>query len=191
MSFIMTNNESNVGKWDEWYKELPSAPSSFRYSDTPTYKMAADFLSDCVTVEDWAVGGGGFLNHRPDAIGVDGSNTPFAQKTYIDLCNYISSCEGVNMRHVLEHNINWKDILHNAFKSATKKICITLFIEMTPGETKEISHNLIHGVDVPDLSLSESEFMSIIHSHNPFHYTVESLPTQTGYGREIVYYITL
>jgi len=184
-------HESNVGKWDAWYKELPSTPSAFRYSDTITYQLAANFLSDCAVVEDWGVGGGGFLNYRPDAIGIDGSNTPFAKKTYVDLCNYVSECDGVHMRHVLEHNYEWKHILHNAFKSATKKICITLFIEMTSNETKEIAHNLKHGVDVPDLSLSENEFMDIIQSYNPSHYTVESLPTQTGYGREIVYCITL
>jgi hypothetical protein len=182
---------SNIGKWDNWYKKLPDEPSAFVYSETLTYKIAAEFLVDCPIVEDWGCGGGGFLNYRKDAIGVDGSDTKFAAKKYVDLANYISSCDAVHMRHVLEHNYQWKDILNNAFKSAKKKIALTLFIPLNEGETKEVAHNKQLGVDVPDLSLSKTEFNNIINSYNPKSIKIEDFATITGYKFEETYSITL
>lgn len=168
---------SNVGKWDNWYRELGTTPSAFRYSETETYKIAAKFLADCETIEDWGVGGGGFLNHCKRAIGVDGSNTPFAAKKYIDLCNYKTSCEGIHLRHVLEHNYEWEKILINALKSATKKIVITFFIPLNDGDTIELAHNLEFGVDVPDLSISKNKFDSIISKYNIYNIDVDIVET--------------
>ena len=40
---------SNVGKWDELYKELaPQDMGAFHYGDTVTYRMAAAFLADVI-----------------------------------------------------------------------------------------------------------------------------------------------
>lgn len=185
--------KSNIGKWDGWYKELKPTdqPSAFHYSETETYGIAAEFLSDCETIEDWGVGAGGFLAHCPRAIGVDGSDTPFAEKKNVDLCEYTSECEGVHMRHVLEHNYDWEMILENALETASKKICITFFIPLNEGETIELNHNLEHGVDVPDLSISRQSFDDIVAKYNPESIEVEVLETKTGYNIEIVCKITL
>jgi hypothetical protein len=186
------SNKSNVGKWDEWYKDFKNneTPSSYKYGETLTYKVGAEFLSDCETIEDWGVGGGGFLRHCPKAIGVDGSDTPFAQKKHVDLCTYVSSVEGVHMRHVLEHNYEWAKVLENALKSATKKLCITLFIPLKEGDTEELAHNLPHGVDVPDLAISMDEFVKIIGKHKPKNIETQSFTTDTGYKTEVVYKIS-
>lgn len=188
-----TNNKSNVGKWDNWYKEFYNnqTPSAYKYGDTETYQVGANFLLDCETIEDWGVGGGGFLRYCPKAIGVDGSDTPFAQKKHVDLCTYISSVEGVHMRHVLEHNYEWQKVLENALKSATKKLSITLFIPLNEGGTEELSHNLQHGVDVPDLSISMKEFNEIIAKYHPTNIETETFTTMTGYNTEIIYKITI
>src|SRR4051812_20430586 len=156
---------TSIGKWDNSYKNLNSAPDSALYGNTITYRIAADFLADCESVEDWGVGTGGFLNFMPDAIGIDGSNTPFAQ-VIADLATYKSNPEGVHMRHVLEHNYDWQPVLRNALKSASKKICVTNFIAL--GEvTKEIAHNSeVFGIDVPDMQLSKAEFEAIIYECN-------------------------
>ena len=153
--------ENNVGKWDNWYKNLPKKPGSFLYGETETYKKAADFLSDCSEIEDWGCGAGGFSRFVPDVIGIDGSGTPFATKKYIDLKTYTSDCEAIHIRHVLEHNYMWANILENALKSARKKLVITMFIPLNNDITKEIAHNKIHGVDVPDMSISKSDFFKI------------------------------
>jgi len=187
----MIKDENNVGKWDSWYESLPTEPGSFRYSDTITYKEAANFLSDCATVEDWGVGGGGFLRYRPDAIGVDGSDTKFATKKHIDLQQYISKCEGVHIRHILEHNYNWFNILENALKSATKKIVITMFIPLNEDITKEVSHNKQHGVDVPDMSISKKEFYDIISKYKNIKIETQNFKTPTGYGEEEMIFLTI
>ena len=183
-------NESNVGKWDGWYKSLPKTPGSFQYGDTLTYALAAKFLEDCTDVEDWGVGGGGFLRHRPDAIGVDGSDTQFAQKKYVDLRTYTSQVEGVHIRHIFEHNYNWKDILQNAVQSATKKLAITMFIPLIKDSTKELAHNAKHGVDVPDMAINEKDFMDVILKMNPINIHREKFFTKTGYNQEEIIFIT-
>ena len=184
-------SDCNVGKWDNWYKELGETPSAYKYSETETYKIAADFLRGLDAVEDWGVGAGGFLNHLPTAIGVDGSDTPFAQKKFIDLCNYVSKVNGVHLRHVLEHNYEWKQVLINALTSAKDKLVITFFIPFSGGETKELAHNLIYGVDVPDLSISKKEFDIILQSFSTKKIEIISLENGTAYGIEIIYKITM
>lgn len=182
--------ENNVGKWDEWYVGLNTTPSAFRYSQTVTYEKAANFLKDCHEIEDWGCGAGGFLLYRPDAIGIDGSDTIFATKKFIDLSTYINICESIHIRHVFEHNYKWKDILYNALKSATNKLVITLFVPLSDNETEEIAHNKKHGVDVPDLKINRTEFLNIINEFNPKNVNIELLNTPTGYGQEEIIYIT-
>jgi len=181
-------SDSNVGKWDAWYKGLSANPSSFRYGDTLTYQLGARFLEDCEVVEDWGTGAGGFLRYRPDAIGVDGSDTPHAKKKFVDLVTYETQCDGIFMRHVLEHNYDWTNILKNALTSA-RKICIVLFTPLSDGPTKELAHNKAYGVDVPDLSLSKDVLMINLKTQN-FDVKIEEYKTQTDYGAETVLYLT-
>ena len=181
-------NENNIGKWDSWYKELPSQPSAFRYSDTISYQLAAQFLEDCACVEDWGCGAGGFMRYRPNAIGVDGSDTKFAKKKYIDLSKYTSVVDGINLRHVLEHNYKWEKILKNALQSAIQKLVITLFVPLG-SNTREISHNLPFGVDVPDLQLSITDFLKIVYASNPIEVFYRKFESETGYKSEEMFFI--
>jgi hypothetical protein len=107
-------------KWNTWYKDLTiDNIGSFRYGNTETYNLGYNFLKDCNIIEDWGCGVGGFKknfinNDLNKYIGIDGSKTPFADiKT--DLTQYISNTDGIFMRHILEHNYEWKKILENAF----------------------------------------------------------------------------
>ena len=169
---------------------MSNEPSSFRYGDTPTYEIASKFLEDCQSIEDWGCGAGGFMRYCDRAIGVDGSDTPFASKKFIDLQNYTTDCEAIHMRHVLEHNYGWQKILINALNSARKKLVVTLFIPLND-ETKQLAHNKPHGVDVPDMQISESDFLSIVNLKNPSKMTRQILNTDTSYGREEIILIEL
>lgn len=181
---------SNVGKWDDWYKDLTDNPGAFRYSDTETYRLGALFLEDCNTVEDWGTGAGGFKRYCERAIGVDGSNTPHAEKKYIDLTDYVSECEGIFMRHVLEHNYDWGKILNNLLASFTKKACIVMFIPFSKTvKDKELAHNLQHGVDVPDLAISKKTFESIVDIYGLASIKYEELNSISAYGKEIIIYL--
>jgi hypothetical protein len=179
---------SNLGKWNKWYTGLQGTlPSSFRFADTITYSLGAKFLEDCTIVEDWGVGAGGFKKYRPDAIGIDGSQTPFADKI-VDLVNYRSNVDGIFMRHVLEHDYDWPRILGNALHSA-KKVCVVLFAPFSKGETVKLADNAPHGVDVPDLSLSETEFNAILKNARVKEAKSFVYKNNSGYGQETIFYI--
>jgi hypothetical protein len=198
---IITDNEytsyswradSNLGRWDEFYKTLPPEPSAFYYGDTETYRIGAEFLYGCETIEDWGTGGGGFKRYCPEAIGIDGSHTPFADKI-ADLSVYTSDVDGIFMRHVLEHNIDWKDILENALKSARKKVCVVLFTSPTALNTIEIPEgteaNKSCGVNVPNLRLGRKELINIFINEG-CSVVEQNFQTDTEYGEETILLIT-
>lgn len=175
------------GRWDDRYRGLdPTVP--VRYGGAETYQMAADFLADVDVLEDWGCGSGGF---RPffrgkTYVGVDGSQTPFAD-VVADLQTYRSSPDGILLRHVLEHNYGWRAVLENAVASFRKKLCIILFTPLKEAE-EEIRHNRDYGVDVPDLSLPGRELFDrldglIVRSYY-------DMPTESQYGSETVIFAT-
>jgi len=184
----MNADDSNLGKWNSWYAGVTLDDiGAFRYSDTETYQMAADFLSDLDSVEDWGCGTGGFKRVcKSPYVGLDGSNTPFADKI-VDLCDYRSSVDGVMMRHVLEHNYQWKKILSNAVASARKKMCLVIFTPFQADGTKELAHNKPHGVDVPDLAFKKEDIEAFFAGCS---FECKSLATASGYGVEHIYFIT-
>jgi hypothetical protein len=177
-----------LGKWDGWYQNLTEDDmGAFQYGDTETYRMAADFLSDMEEVEDWGCGAGGFKRfYKGRYIGLDGSHTPFADKV-VDLRLYRSKVDGIVMRHVLEHNYDWKDVLSGAVASFTKKMCLILFTPFVP-ETHEIAHNLVHGVDVPDIAFRQEDIQELLVDCS--WELAANLSTETGYGQEHVYFLT-
>lgn len=173
-----------LGKWDKWYKDIIQM-GSFRYGDTITYKLAADFMSDINEIEDWGCGTGGFKRfYKGKYTGVDGSANPFVDKV-ADLREYRSKVDGIVMRHVLEHNYDWKLVLGNAIASFNKKLCIVMFTPFVPA-TQEIAHNKKHGVDVPDIAFGKEEVENFFKG---LKWRMESHKTKTGYGIEHIYYI--
>lgn len=175
--------KSNMNKWNDWYKNLPSTPQ-MKYGTKDTYEKGRDFLSDCKIVEDWGTGSGAFKLFRPDAIGVDGSDTPHAQ-IKADLEMYTSSCDGVFLRHILEHNFKWKDILVNALKSA-EKVVVIFFEPLNDTETvllrEATNWNRENGVDTPVLSISRAEFLQVLNDAGA---VFEEIPI----GSEIIFLI--
>lgn len=89
------------------------------------------------------------------------------------------------MRHVLEHNYDWKVILENALDSFSKRMCLILFTPLTE-KTSVITTNPVYG-DVPDISFSMKELESIFEKHN-VSYTYETFKTETQYNTETIIY---
>lgn len=173
---------SGFGKWTTWYE---ASDKSWAFGDTASYQMGANFLSDCISVEDWGCGRGWFRRFRPDnCIGLDGSHSPFADKI-VDLTEYTSSVDGIFMRHVLEHNYNWKKILRNAIASFKDKMVLVIFTPWSAGETTQI--RMIERVGVPDLALSKPTVLMMLEGlHWEF---VELKSPDTIYGHEYVFLI--
>jgi hypothetical protein len=179
----------NLGKWNDWYKNISKDRVIHLYGISDSYQLGANFLDDCEVVEDWGVGEGGFKRIREDAIGIDGSNTPYADKI-VDLTEYISKCDGIFIRHVLEHNFDWKKILENALASADK-VFLVLFTSLAEEETVELisesEANRKYGVDVPSLSLGREEIYEILDGYD---FIEEEITSETFFGKETIFRIT-
>jgi hypothetical protein len=179
-------------KWNEWYKHLTKDDMGhFRYGNTETYELGYKFLQPCAKVEDWGCGAGGFRRLFTNGdeqryIGVDGSKTPFSD-IKADLTEYVSNVDGIFMRHILEHNYEWKQVLENACKSFRSRMCLILFTPFSD-VTKEIAHNLQHGVDVPDMSFSKNDLTDVFTKYG-ITYELVSIQTSTGYSIEHVFYL--
>jgi hypothetical protein len=171
---------SNLNRWERWYVNMDE-PSP--YGNTITYALAADFLKDCAVVEDWGCGKGWFRTLRPHGyIGIDGTISPFADK-HVDFTRYISTADGVLLRHVLEHNYEWQSILDNAVETAQKKICVVLFTPLVE-ETKEIAFN--DDVGVPDISFKLTDILDRLYGF--LDVRIDELQTKTQYEVETVIY---
>jgi hypothetical protein len=181
------SNRSNLGKWDNWYKDLSPTREGIRlYADATTYLMAAAFLADVEEVEDWGCGAGGFRRFCLGKYrGIDGSQTPFADQI-ADLSSYNSTAAAILLRHVLEHNRDWERILASAVHSFKQKLCIVIFTPFAE-KTEVIAENLAVGVDVPDISFNRSDLEQ--HFQDLPWRLVEDVETHSQYGREHVYFI--
>lgn len=179
---------SNVGKWDNWYRGLDvSEPQPF--GDGTTYHMAAEWLADCSTIGDWGCGKGAFRNWVSESqkyFGFDGSSTPFAHEI-VDLASFRFETEGLVMRHVIEHDYRWRDILVNAERSYTQRMIIVIFTPMLDSAdpaVEEIAFQELGPLGgVPDLSFSAAALTSVIPENLVEVATVKSI---TQYGTETV-----
>lgn len=175
---------SNLNKWNEWYSNVRVMES---YGSSSSYKIGADYLSECSTVEDWGCGKGWLRQFFPKTvsyIGVDGSHNKFVDKQ-VDLENYKSDVEAIFMRHVLEHNYGWKNILSNAVDSFQKKMVLIFFTPWSEKEVKEIGFT--NSVGVPDLAFCKEEIESYFKGL-VFKY-MEIQSPETFYGVEYIYLI--
>jgi hypothetical protein len=144
------------------------------------------FLDGQGAIEDWGCGfthAKQFVAKSP-YIGVDGSS-PYAHKT-VNLSTYSSNTDCLFMRHVLEHNADWRLILSNAVQSFRNRMVLiisTPFGKVTR-QLAESSESTTFAV--PDISFRKDDitaaFASIL-------YTEESVPSQTRYGVEHIFYL--
>lgn len=172
---------SNLGRWDGWHRDTTTpAP----YGDVRSYQVGAAFLSDCALVEDWGCGMGWMRQYvQGDYRGIDGSISHFSDAT-VDLCTYSSDVDGVFMRHVLEHNYDWRSILGNALASARRRCVIILFTPLADAET-QIGWN--ENIGVPDLSLPWPELERIF---STWTYTSWTTPSNTQCCEETIVLIS-
>lgn len=173
---------SNVGKWDRWYCRGQEQPQA--YGNTVTYALGAAHLIDCALVEDWGCGKGWFSTFIPaDRYrGIDGSQTPWAG-IVADLADYRSDVPGVFMRHVLEHDYRWSDILTNAVASFTQRFVLVLFTPLVD-ITTELAYNDDPGV--PDLAFSLDDIVDHLTGLTWSH---ETIPTDTMYEAETIFLV--
>ena len=173
---------TNGGKWDGWYKDLEVTDTGVKYGDRTTYLMAGAFLADCEEVEDWGCGRGGFRQYCTGRyVGIDGSQTPYADKV-VELGAYRSSVDGVLLRHVVEHNYDWPAVLEAAVASFRRKLCLVIFTPFGDTTRELLYHKKI---DVPDLSLAPKDIEA--HFSGLKWRLFRDIPCKSQYSIEHVY----
>jgi len=181
---VVSSVSSSAGRWDGWYRTaVPGVPRP--YGDSTTYVKGATWLKD-LHVEDWGCGLGWMRTFVDPALyrGVDGSHTPFADEI-VDLATYRSTADGIFLRHVLEHNECWLEILRGAVASFRKRLVLVIF---TPwqDETRRIGQTDVGpGILIPDIGFARED---ITRELGALLVTEETLTTRTQYGVEHVLY---
>jgi hypothetical protein len=181
---------NNKGKWDSFYAELTDRD---HYIDSDSYRVGASYLSDCEIVEDWGCGKGWFglvaKEFDLDVVGVDGSQTPFANKV-VDLEDYTTQVDGIFMRSVAEHNFEWKKILENLVQSFTKKAFVQFYTPMNFDSNEGILLQLSPGYDnIPEISIPVSVWENILLKNNVT-WVREFVDSPLAWGEETYYFLS-
>lgn len=139
-----------LGKWDGFHVEVRRFGA-----DDATYLKAAEWLEGFGLVEDWGCGCIWAKQFFKQYRGVDGSG-PFCD-IRADLTEYSSKVPCILIRHVLEHNHEWRVVLRNLLQSFGKRACIVLSL---PLEDKERVWTWER--DIPYIHLEHADFESAI-----------------------------
>lgn len=159
-----------IDLWNDSYV----TPNPVRYGDETTYAMAENYLHGMV-VADWGCGECRFETfHEGPYLGIDGSVAPI-NRYKADLRAYKGKSQGVLLRHVLEHNEDWRQILKNALEAATDTLVLIVF---TPFQDKTgvIAPSGLPGV--PDIGFSLEDLREILPKHTQEQLNIESPSTQ-------------
>lgn len=156
------------------------AGERYGHSDV-SYIKAAEFLNDG-PVEDWGCGAcyaKKFFNSS--YIGVDGTND-FCD-IQADLRYYKSNIHGILLRHVLEHNVDWKLILQNALDSCDK-LALVIY---TPFVNETIVTPIPDYEGVVDICFRKSDITNLLPKYKEE--VVESPNVAHNHNTETIFYV--
>ena len=160
------------GPWDYARRK-----EQFPYDDTPSYRIAGEWLSGHGLVEDWGAGVGWAARYIDAPYrSVDGAWSRWCD-IQADLRTYRSEVPCALMRHVLEHNADWRTIATNFTDSWHVRAALVLFI---PPQLKDTD---VGGPDwpVPDIAVSGPDLIRIMAEHGTrFAYEQIEYPSNLG-----------
>ena len=181
---------SMLNKWDY------SGVDEVCYSDAneESYKKAAAFLGKDEPMEDWGGGTGWARRYFTNYKNIDGSPHKYVD-VIADLVTYTSRVDNILLRQTLECNVEWLQILNNAFKSFRKKLCIVI---MTPDSSVteigctepsvKADGTIPIGDDIYMIFFNRQALLNNIVS-SKYKVTEEVITTNQGYGRDWIIYI--
>lgn len=113
------------GKWNH-----RAAAGSALFGPSDSYIKAMGWLRGFGLIEDWGCGTTRAKTYAGDEPyrGVDGSEG-FAD-VIADLTEYRSNVPCILMRHVLEHNPEWRRVLENAVASFQRRMALVIYTPM-------------------------------------------------------------
>ena len=176
-----------VGNWNPIWEEVgpPAAPEPGKVS---TYARGAVLLQDCREVEDRGCGNRAFALHLAQWAplcayrGVDGSGAGGADEV-VDLLAYSRASDGVYMRHVLEHNLRWTEILGHALNDFDRRLVLVLYTP-TGGDERLLEWDT--HADVPVLQGLGATVRAMLDAYGCA-WREETLPTGLRTGPETVF----
>jgi hypothetical protein len=144
------------GPWD-----YADRTQQFPYEDTASYEIAGEWLSGHGLVEDWGCGVGWASRYIEGTYrGVDGAWSRWADEV-VDLREYRSDVGCALMRHVLEHNADWRQIAENFTDSWHDRAALVMFI---PPQVEEVDTG-DETWAVPDIAVSGPDLFEILGRH--------------------------
>jgi SAM-dependent methyltransferase len=155
---------------------------------TETYEKPLRWLLEtCDSIEDWGCGYGYARRFipAPRYFGVDGSPeaSPYAD-LICDLQDRETEVDGIFIRHILEHNMDWRPIMENAMKSFRKRLVLVLFTPFSDNMTVPLAGKANGLLDIafykPD----------IIEYFEGFSWSEEHLMTDSQYREEHIFYVS-
>lgn len=173
-----TIEQSGAGKWGPRYGE---GQARVRYGRVETYIRGAKWLADVTAVEDWGCGYCTFRDYLPAKVtylGLDGSAGYCDQ--VVDLEEYTSETPGIFMRHVLEHNVNWRQIITNAVKSFQHRMVLVLFLLMKEVDTCHPNVNDFGAGKIPNIHICGTDLVKLLGS---------ALHHRESFRKETIYYL--
>jgi len=186
---------SRLGLWDKfWNGRNPKKERTTQQSNNVTMSMSRDIFqkNNISSIEDWGCGNCVFKEYLSDSIeylGIDGSNTGYQDKIE-DLTEYTSSVEGVYIRHLLEHNHGYKNILENALRSFGKVLILVLFTPFTAEKNIKILGTCeLRGYTIPDIAFNKEHIIDIIERNGCSYELIENVRSKTSYGAENLFII--
>lgn len=161
----MTPNLAENETWAEWWPDLySSAERPLEYpGGSVSYRLAGEFLAGDDLVEEWGCAttfGRQFISapYR----GVDGGPSKFVDEV-VDLRTYRSKVPKALIRHVLEHNWEWRDILRNFLRSFQQSAVVILFIPLGEHDINRSFENRVGVKETPPgLQMDEESFMATL-----------------------------
>lgn len=174
----MTPQEEVLGQWN--YGVAPQFP----YGEETSYRKAIEFLDGPHVIEDWGCGTAWARKfvRKGRYVGVDGSWSMHCDMVR-DLRIYRSQADAILLRHVLDHNFEWKRILQNALESFRRKLALVIFTPFAES-TRTIAMN--QNPNVPDISFRKEDLLELI---RPYPFTEEAFRSDTQYGAEHLFYV--
>lgn len=141
---------SLMGKWQELHG---AATEPRNFGEDLTYAIAMGYLRGCSEVHDWGCGTAyaqRYASPRQRYLGVDGTSTPWTA-VVADLTQWCTPADGILVRHVLEHNTDWRSVLFNAVRSARVRLAVVLFIPLRTDarERDRTPHGSYRNLELP------------------------------------------
>ena len=104
----------------------------------------------------------------------------------MDLTRYTSDADCIFIRHVLEHNVEWRRILANAVASFAKRLVLIVFTPFADTTRVIGSASHVTSAPTPDISFRKEDLTDYFKQYK---YREELLSTDTQHRAEDAFYI--